>query len=239
MLQLGSSLGRSRARCLLAAGLVALLLQQSPARAQVPGDSVRVETTSGTLTGLLVDRLPAGYLLRVGESTSVVPYGSVKAITRIEAQPGPPPQAAPPPAPSAPVVVVLPPAPPPAPPAPQAWPAPRPVQTGLPDLVEAGRWLTGLGVFGVLTGAVMTPVGYVLKSNNTCHDASGSIHFQCEYGHGSAIFEAGLLTLGASSAVLVGGIVMIVSGRSYRGTAMTTVPTLLVAPRGATLQWSF
>lgn len=237
-----SSAGRTRGRraatrALLAAALLALGSLAAPARAQVPGDTVRVETESGPLTGLLIDRLPAGYLLRVGDATSVVPYGSVKSMVKVEAQPAPPPPPAP--APPAPVVVLLPPAPPPAPPVQAAWPTPppRPVQTGIPELVDVGRVITGLGIAGVLSGAVLAPVGYVAKSNNTCHDASGTIHFQCEYGHGSSLLEAGLITLAAGSALTVGGIVMIVSGKSYRSAA--AAPAVLVAPRGAALQWSF
>lgn len=224
------------ARALLATALLALAAAPRAARAQVPGDTVRVETESGIVTGLLIDRLPAGYLLRVGDSTSVVPYGSVKSMVKVEAQPAPPPPA---PAPPAPVVVVLPPAPPPAPPVQAAWPTPppRPVQMGIPELVDAGRVILGLGVAGVLTGAVLAPVGYVARSNNTCHDASGTIHFQCEYGNGSSLLEAGLITLAAGSALTVGGIVMIVSGKSYRSAA--AAPAVLVAPRGAALQWSF
>jgi hypothetical protein len=238
------------------AGALASSTLAFPARAQVPGDQVRVETDAGPITGLLVDRLPDGYLIRTAQSTQVVPYASVKAIAKLDAAPAPPPAPPPPPAapppspppaappaplPSAPVVVMVPQAPPPAaPPPPPAWPERhQPVTTGIPELVDGGRVILAAGVLGMITAVVLTPVGAALKSSNSCHDVTETVHFKCEYGNGSTLFEAGLITLGASSALTVGGIVMVVTGKSYRSASLTDPPKVAFTPRSASLTWSF
>jgi hypothetical protein len=86
----------------------ALALGASPAaRAQSPGDAVRIETSSGVVEGTLVDRLPAGYLVNKGKASEVVPYAKVRGISRV----GPAAAVPAPPAVSAPAVP-LPPTPP-------------------------------------------------------------------------------------------------------------------------------
>jgi hypothetical protein len=96
--------------CLFALGVC------GAARAQSPGDAVRIETAGGVVEGTLVDRLPGGYLVNKGKTSEVVPYAKVKAISRV----GPA---------AAPVA-------PPAVPAPPAAPvvAPAPEKQALPDM---------------------------------------------------------------------------------------------------------
>ncbi|MFO0762905.1 MAG: hypothetical protein U0359_41095 [Byssovorax sp.] len=234
-------------------GALASITPALPARAQVPGDQVRIDTDAGPITGLLVDRLPAGYLIRTAQNTQIVPYASVRVIAKLDAAPPPPPAALPPappavpppvaqpaPLPSAPVVVMVPQAPPPAPPAPPTWPErPQPVTLGIPELVDGGRVILAAGVLGLITGAVLAPVGAALKSSNGCHDVTDTVHFKCEYGSGSTLLEAGLITLGASSALTVGGIVMVVTGKSTRSSASLTDPKVSFTARSASLTWSF
>ena len=63
--------------CLFALGVC------GAARAQSPGETVRIETASGVVEGTLVDRLPVGYLVNKGKTSEVVPYAKVKTISRV------------------------------------------------------------------------------------------------------------------------------------------------------------
>ncbi|MGC4121265.1 MAG: hypothetical protein QM765_43145 [Myxococcales bacterium] len=69
------------------AAALSLSLVSVAARAQVPGDTVRIETAKGPVEGTLVDRLPAGYLVNKGKTSVVVPYLSVTGITKLAPAP--------------------------------------------------------------------------------------------------------------------------------------------------------
>jgi hypothetical protein len=184
-------MGFLRSAIVIAAMLVAI-----PAAAQSNGDAVKIETSTGTVEGTLVDKLPDGYLVRVGEETQIVKYTDVKSIN---------PVVTPPPAP---------PPPPPAEPPPPPPPAPAPVITHprSQGLVVGGAFAVSVGAVGALVGAVLLPIGLALGSSNQCHDAAGTKTFDCEYGHASDMVPAGAIVFGAGAALMVGGIVMIVVG---------------------------
>lgn len=62
-----------------------LLVATQPAQAQtappVPGDQVVVQTATKTISGILVDKVPDGYLVKVeGAATMLVPYAEVQSI---------------------------------------------------------------------------------------------------------------------------------------------------------------
>ncbi|MBI5547383.1 MAG: hypothetical protein HY901_26165 [Deltaproteobacteria bacterium] len=64
------------------AATLAATLAGAEALAQVPGDPVRLETPGGVVEGVLVDRLPNGYLVNKGKASEVVPYTRVRSITK-------------------------------------------------------------------------------------------------------------------------------------------------------------
>lgn len=70
----------------LAASL-ALSIPGGAAHAQVPGDSVRIETSTGPVEGTLVDRLPQGYLVNKGKASVMVPYVNVRSIAKLAPAP--------------------------------------------------------------------------------------------------------------------------------------------------------
>jgi hypothetical protein len=204
-----------------AAVVVALTLVALPAAAQSNGDSVRIETSSGVVEGTLIDKLPDGYLVRVGDATQVVRYTDVKSIAPVTAPVvDPPPEPLPPP---------VAPEPPPPPPPPVVAPVKKEAKS--PGLVAGGAVALSFGALGALTGAVMLPIGLVLSSSNQCKDPTGTKTFDCEYGNASDLALAGGIVLGASVALLAGGIVMIAVG-----SAPKRVGTL---QRVGALTWSF
>jgi hypothetical protein len=69
----------------IAACVCASFLLVAAARAQAPGEAVHIETAGGVVEGILVDRLPQGYLVNKGKTSEVVPYSKVRSISR----PGP------------------------------------------------------------------------------------------------------------------------------------------------------
>jgi hypothetical protein len=223
-------------RWIAAAGALSLLLWAPPASAQLdPGSHVRIETQAGVVEGTLVDKVPDGYLVRVGQVTQIVPYTSVKTIAVIVPQGAPP--VAPPAAPQAgpPVIVMMPAAPTYAPQA--AFPS-EPRYHRSPELIGLGGAMLGLGILGLVVGGIVTPVGAVMKSNNTCEDTSGTLHFQCEYGSGGSVLTAGIVTLIVSGLVTVGGGVMIGVGAS-RSFSSRALPSVAVSPRSAAFTWTF
>ncbi len=64
------------------------------------GDTVRIEMDEGAVEGVLVDRLPTGYLIRTGAGTQVVAYDSVRSIGLVGATPQPTPEPQPQPTPA-------------------------------------------------------------------------------------------------------------------------------------------
>jgi hypothetical protein len=184
--------------------VLALALWSLPAAAQSNGDNVRIETSEGVVEGTLIDKLPDGYLVRVGDATKVVRYADVKSFAKVE----PPKAEAPPPTPSEPPPVEPPPPPPPAPP---PSPPPPPQRAQSPGLVVGGAVAVTFGSLGALAGVVMLPIGLAISSTNQCHAPDGKT-FDCEYGNASDLALAGGIVLGASVALIAGGIVMIVVG---------------------------
>ncbi len=219
---------------------VVLTLAVSAAAAQAVGDTVRIETESSTIEGQLVDRLPDGYLVRVGDKSEVVPYTSVKSITAVpktEPEPAPPPAPAttePPPPPPAPTTEA--PQPPPEPPPPSPPPPPPPEKPGprSPNLVAGGVTALVFGSLGLVTSAVLLPIGAVMSSENECRSADRSLTFDCEYGNASDMVTAGWITLGAGATLLVTGIAMIVVGSSP-----STPKQGRLAPRMGGAVWTF
>jgi hypothetical protein len=198
--------------------VLALALWSLPAAAQANGDNVRIETSAGVVEGTLLDKLPDGYLVRVGEATKVVRYGDVKSIARVEpgktepgsAPPAPTPAPTPAPAPTEPPPAEPPPLSPPSAPAPPPSPPPVQKQTQNPGLVVGGAVAVTFGSLGALAGVVMLPIGLAISSTNQCH--AGDKTFDCEYGNASDLALAGGIVLGTSVALIAGGIVMIVVG---------------------------
>jgi len=212
--------------------VAAALLCSAPAEAQVPGDVVHLETTSGPVDGTLIDRVPEGYLVRAGEQTRVVPYRSVVSIA-----PGAPaaPEAAPP----------LPAASPP--PAPLAEPSrvekqapPAPASA----LYRAGSGLAALGLLGAVAGVVLIPTGMSTKSAGQCRDVATGDTYDCDYKHGGRMITAGLVSLGVGGALLVGGIPLMVVGRRQAAREAEPAkaaesPALLFTASSASLVWRF
>ena len=189
---------------------MALVLTVHAAGAQAIGDAVRIETEGAVIEGTLLDKLPDGYLVRIGEKTEVIPYAKVKAIAAApKAEPPPPAEPAPPPEPPPPAAKPEPPPPPPPPP-----PAPSKSGPKSPGLVAGGVTSIVFGSIGLAVGAVLLPVGAVVASGNQCHDPENKMTFDCEYGNASDLVTGGAITLGVSAALLVGGIVMVVIGSS-------------------------
>ena len=93
-----------------------------------------------------------------------------------------------------------------------------------------------LGALGLATGAVLAPVGALMKVGERCHDPESSLEFQCEYGHGRAVLYAGGVTLAAGGASLLAGIVLKAVGRASTSAA---VPAVSVGLTGGSLRWSF
>jgi hypothetical protein len=210
------------------AALIAASLWAAPAQAQAPGNQVRIETTTGVVEGALVDRVPEGYLVRVGERSQVVPYAIVRSIAVVPE--GAPPQ------PTAPAPVVVMPAGPrvdavaivAAPP-----PAPR-----SPGLVAGGRLLTVVGAIGVGVGVAVLTLGVTSKSNNTCH--AGDVTLKCEYGPGSQMVTGGAVGLSLGGAAAIAGIVMTTVGSPPAPAKVTSAaPRVAVGPGGLALAWTF
>ena len=241
---------------MIAAGALSLWLFAPAALAQTAGDRVRITTEAGTLEGTLVDRLPDGYLVRFADGNRRVPYADVKSIVKVDAAASAKPVATPPPTPPAaptaepsgpqPTVVVLTPEPP-APPGSYYAPGsvlvdplpPRRYRGPRNGLIAGGTTLLGLGILGLLTGAVLSPVGHAIKSANTCHDPSDTRRFDCVYGNGGSLAIAGDVTLIVGALVTGGGIAMIVGGSTSRSYVARRLPSVTVAPRGAALTWTF
>lgn len=147
-----------------------------------------------------------------------------------------------------PTVVVLqqPPPQPPPPPGPYyagppsgATPVPYTSNDGSRALIGAGKAFLTIGLVGLATGAILSPVGRAIKADNTCHDPSGGLTFQCEYGSGSTLQTTGNIFLVAGALVTLGGIGLLIGGVSTRNSARRAIPLVTVATRGATLQWTF
>jgi hypothetical protein len=77
--------------------------------------------------------------------------------------------------------------------------------------VVGGAVAVTFGSLGALAGVVMLPIGLAISSTNQCHAPDGKT-FDCEYGNASDLALAGGIVLGASVALIAGGIVMIVVG---------------------------
>jgi len=235
-----------------AVGTVALTLWAVPAAGQSPGDGVRIETDAAAIEGTLVDRLPDGYLVRVGDKTQVVPYSAVKSIAKVggpapapepSAEPvassSPPPPTEPPPPPPPALVaqpgVVAAGATPPAGPPPPAATRPR-----SPGLVAGGTVMVAFGAIGLVAGVVLLPVGAAVKSTNQCHDPTGTKTFDCDYGPGSDMVTGGIVSLVAGGVLLLGGLPMIAVGaRPQRVERARAAPTVAVGPRGGSVRWTF
>jgi hypothetical protein len=210
--------------------VIAVGLSTAPAHAQAPGDRVRIETTRGVVEGALVDRVPEGYLIRVGEGSQLVPYSTVRSI-------GPAPQVAPPPQPAVP--------PPPVFVAPYGPRTDAPVLVTAPPevprnpaLVTGGRVLTVLGAVGAGVGLAVLVVGITSKSSNTCH--AGDVTLQCEYGPGSQMVTGGAVGVALGGAAAIAGAVMMGVGKMPApAKATSVVPLVTVAPGGAALAWTF
>jgi len=227
------------------ATLVLAILAAPPARAQSPGEAVHVETDAGPIDGVLVDRLPDAYLLRVDGASRIVPYTSVRSIVRGAAPVLQPPAAGPLPAP-----YVLPP-----------FPEPRPAMKGEPGAplppymvrpqpplnayTIASRWLFGVGLVGAVSGGLVAALGAsVLKPSpeNQCTDATQpSVTYPCDYRHYSRMVTGGVATLIGSGVLMVGAIPLSVVGadKARRAQTQGATLTILASPGGATLQWSF
>lgn len=75
------------------ARLVALVMFLLPVFAQAnddvrPGDTVRIDTEGGAVEGLLVEKVPDGYLVKTGAGNVVVSYTKVRSIRRTSARAG-------------------------------------------------------------------------------------------------------------------------------------------------------
>jgi hypothetical protein len=189
------------------AALVAVLLNARDALAQAPGDEVVIETDEGSVAGVIVDELPQGYLVRVGEETKVVEYRSIRALKLVpEPKPveAPPEKDEPDTIPSTPPLSPEPPHDPvkPDPPPAPAWTytTPEPPAPGRRGMVKAGIAMGTIGVLGMLAGALLLPIGELLRSQSECESADGSMTFDCDYGPGSDMMLAGAisLTMGAN-----------------------------------------
>lgn len=204
--------------------------------AQVPGDRVRVETESGVVEGLLVDRLPQGYLLNLGTQTQVVLYVHVRGITRVD-----PAQPAAPEALAVPVAPAAPPAPPPlvldvpALPAPETAPlvVPAAALPEPPQVVETRRRskaLLGVGIAMTAVGAVTALVGGGAYLSNLSNQGSGGM-------------ETGMVLTGAGLAVLATGVTLWAIGGEKvpveRAQAPSLVPAVAVGPTSAAATWRF
>ncbi len=209
--------------------------------AQVPGDRVRVQTESGVVEGLLVDRLPQGYLLNLGTQTQVVLYVHVRGITRVD-----PAQATVPVAPEAPAVPAAPEAPaePPPPlvldvPSPPMSPETAPLvvpAAALPEpplVIETRRRskaLMGVGIAMTAVGALGALVGggaYLSNLSNQSNDG----------------METGMVLTGAGLAVLATGVTLWAIGGEKvpveRAQAPSLVPAVAVGPTSAAATWRF
>jgi hypothetical protein len=203
--------------------LIAILLGAREAGAQAPGDRVRIETGSGAIEGVLVDKLPEGYLVRVGDESVVVPYAKVTDVRVVPPEVAEPiaveePAAEPPPEPVAPLPpaprIVSAPEPAVATVAPPVWPPPD--ERASPAMADAGVWITGFGILGAIAGVVLVPVGLVVREANRCQSEDGSITFACDYGPGSTLIAAGAVsfTIGANVFIGAGIPLMMVGGRA-------------------------
>lgn len=250
----------------LIAPFLGLWLLAGEASAQSPGDTVRIETAGGKIEGLLVDKLPNGYLVRFGTQTIVIPYPSVKSIEVVAPPPTePPPEApattppveppteppteAPPPEPVAavpvpatppPTVVTPPPTPPASPPVVTFTPPPPERSPGLAFL---GTMMTATAVISGVAGIILIPVGVGIKNRNKCQDESGSITFDCDYGGGGKFIAGGAAALLIGVALAGGGIPLMIWGSQPADDgadkAATWRPTLDVGPGAARLKWTF
>ncbi len=247
----GCSRPRRLARALSLGAVLALTLGASGALAQSAGDPVRIEASGVVVQGTLIDKLPDGYLVRVDGKNVVIPYASVQSIVKA---PAPPPSVAPPPPPSVapPPPSVAPPdsatAPPPlvvvAPLAPTLAlvpPAPPPTRVRNAGLIAGGTVATILGSIGIVAGALVLPVGLLLKSEDACHDRTGNLTFDCEYGSGSALVKGGAVTLITGGVLLGGGVTMLAAGSGPRDTRrpIAALPAVTLTPTYASLQWTF
>lgn len=222
---------------------LAVALVTGAARAQSPGDSVRVVTDYSTVEGVLVDRTPDGYLVRRGDQSQTVPYADVRSITRLA---GGAPAAGP----------VVPPAAAPtagAPPeygalgwAPQSttWYSAGSVAPSTrrrsPALATGGSVLVALGIVGIVGGAVLLPLGVLEKSQHQCHDPSGSIEFDCQYGAtGGAMVSGGIVSLVLGGVFLAAGIPMLAIGSRKVPVGQQPATGLSIGPRGADLRFTF
>ncbi len=216
--------------------------------AQVPGDRVRVETESGVVEGLLVDRLPQGYLLNLGTQTQVVLYVHVRGITRVD--PAQPAVAVPAvPTPEGPAVPAVPtaseaPAEPPPPlvldvPSPPMAPETAPLvvpAAALPEPPQAietrrrSKALMGVGIAMTAVGALGALVGggaYLSNLSNQSNDG----------------METGMVLTGAGLAVLATGVTLWAIGGEKvpveRAQAPSLVPAVAVGPTSAAATWRF
>lgn len=219
---------RPRLRGAAAAAALAVMLCAPAARAQASEERVHIETDAGVVEGTIIDRLPDGYLLRTGSGTRVIPYASVKSLSKIDDTHAP--SAAPPIAPP-----VAPPAAPPQPPSRspvlelRAAPAPPPPRS--PALVTAGQILFPIGLAGAGVGVVLLTYGLVSKK--TCH--AGDLTFDCEYGNSSGMVSGGIAALVVGGSMAISGKIMSTVGAMPRKGA----PSVGVGPSGVTLRWTY
>lgn len=237
-------------RALLAAAALgaalAITLGTPAVLAQSAGDTVRIEADGAVVQGTLIDKLPDGYLVRSEGRNLVIPYAKVTSIARAPApapaEPPPPPitpapsSAAPPdPAPPPPPLATL---PPPLAPSPVLPPPPR---ARSPGLIAGGTVATIFGSIGIVAGVLVLPVGLLLKADDACHDRTGTLTFDCEYGSGAALVKGGAATLITGGVLLAGGVTMLAAGSGPKAQRrpLAALPALTVAPTGASLQWTF
>lgn len=240
---------RRRLQAAAALGAALAITLGTPAvLAQSAGDAVRIETDGAVIQGTLIDKLPDGYLVRSEGRNLVIPYAKVtsiaKAPTPAPAEPPPPPitpapsSAAPPDLAPPPPTLVAP--APPLSPAPAPLPAPPP-RLRSPGLIAGGTVATIFGSIGIVAGVLVLPVGLLLKADDVCHDRTGTLTFDCEYGSGSALVKGGAATLITGGVLLAGGITMLAAGSGPKAQRrpLAALPALTVAPTGASLQWTF
>jgi len=211
------------ARLPILVAALSLSLASPSAFAQSVGDTVRIETPTGAVEGVLIDRLPQGYLINQGTSSAVIPYVYVRAITRL----------APAAAPSGPAVQpaagvqmgseLPPPPPPPGPPPPPPGAMLSPIMVPVPALPEPPRpmppvkyqrrskALMGTGIGMVALGGTATLVGLLMRSYGenesalSCENTVGGQHC-VENKERGRLMNAGEITTIVGAVVAVVGI---------------------------------
>jgi hypothetical protein len=107
-----------------------------------------------------------------------------------------------------------------------------------PAIATAAGLSLGFGLGAIALGSVLFPIGEESHRRNQCHDPTGEMQFDCEYGPGGRMVTTGIVSLALGGILVATSIPLFILANRRSGRA-SAVPTARVAPNGVDLQWSY